>query len=166
MSEDNQETMTAALTTAVLGAINARDRETSSRIDKEKAAELTIERAAKRFLSIRDIVMAVGFFVALIGGATVAFTQLQEKPSKAEMTTAISVKVSPLEERVEPMEKTVKAMGANMERVQKLQEMQMQHAEWRADVADCRARSSCKRAPSEPQSLKDKRRDLMTQRAH
>lgn len=162
MSEDNQETMTASITTAVLDAIDTRDRQVSDRLEKEKAAELTIERAAKRFLSIRDIVMAVGFFIALIGGATVSFTQLREKPSKAEVSTAIDAKVNPLEQRVGPMEKTVKTMGANMERVQKLQEMQMQHAEWRADVADCRARSSCKRAPSEPQSLKDKKRELMT----
>lgn len=166
MSDDNQETMTAAVTTAVLDAIEKRDRETSDRHQQAKAEELTMERAAKKLVTLKEIVMAAGFFVVLIGGAVVGITQLQEKPSKVEVSAAINAKVDPLEERVEPMEKTVKAMGSNMERMQKLQEITMQHAEWRADVADCRARKSCTRAPKEPQSLKDKRRDLMTQGSH
>lgn len=163
MTDENQETMTAAIKSAVVDAIDTRDRENSKREQQAKAQELSVERAAKKFLSIRDIVLTIGFFVTLIGGATLAVTQLQEKPSKIEVAAAIEAKVSPLEQRVEPMEETVKALGSNMERMQKLQEITMQHAEWRADVADCRARKSCTRAPKEPQSLKDKRRDLMTQ---
>lgn len=109
--------------------------------------------------------MAIGFFAALIGGASVAFSQLQDKPNKVEVASAIDAKVDPVERRVEPVERSVEVLKSNVERIQQIQEIQMQHAEWRADVADCRARASCKRAPNEPQSLKDKRRELMTQRA-
>lgn len=165
MSEAKKDTMTEAITVAVTDAIQKRDRETSERHERAKAQELVMERAAKKLLSIRDIVMAIGFFVALIGGATMAFSQLQDKPSKSEMVTAIDSKVEPVKRRVEPMESSVKILTSNVERIQQIQEIQMQHAEWRADVADCRARASCKRAPNEPQSLKDKRRELMTQRA-
>lgn len=166
MTNENQEMMTEAIKSAVTDAIQKRDRDASAEHESARAQELSMERAAKKLLSIRDIVMAIGFFAALIGGVTLAFTQLQEKPSRAQMTTAISAKVEPLEQRVEPVERSVKVLTANVERMQKLQEMQMQHAEWRADVADCRARASCKRAPKEPQTLKDKRRELMTHRAH
>ena len=165
MSEAKKDTMTEAITVAVTDAIQKRDRETSERHERAKAQELVMERAAKKLLSIRDIVMAIGFFVALIGGATMAFSQLQDKPSKSEMVTAIDSKVEPVKRRVDPMESSVKILTSNVERIQQIQEIQMQHAEWRADVADCRARPSCKRAPNEPQSLKDKRRELMTQRA-
>lgn len=165
MSEAKQDTMTEAITVAVTDAIQRRDRETSERHERAKAQELVMERAAKKLLSIRDIVMAIGFFIALIGGATMAFSQLQDKPSKSEMATAIDSKVEPVRRRVAPMESSVKVLTRNVERIQQIQEIQMQHAEWRADVADCRARPSCKRAPNEPQSLKDKRRELMTQRA-
>lgn len=165
MSDENQETMTAAITTAVIDAIADRDRKEIERQQQVAASKLDMENAAKRFLSIRDIVMAVGFFAALIGGGTLTLSELQQKPSTAEMQQAINRRVDPIEDRVEPVERNVDALTGNVERMQQLQEMQMQHAEWRADVADCRARKSCKRAPSEPQSLKDKRRELMTNRA-
>ena len=165
MTDENQETMTAAVTTAVIDAIRKRDSDASARHEREKADELNVERAAKRFLSIRDIVIAIGFFAALIGGASVTFAELQDKPSKIEVAASIDAKVGPLVKRITPVEKSVQVLTDNVSRMQDLLEMQMQHADWRADVEDCRAQKSCKRAPKEPQSLKDKRRELMTQRA-
>ena len=165
MDDEKRDRMTEGITAAVSDARQKRDRETSERHERAKAQELDMERAAKKLLSIRDIVMAIGFFAALIGGASVAFSQLQDKPNKVEVASAIDAKVDPVERRVEPVERSVEVLKSNVERIQQIQEIQMQHAEWRADVADCRARPSCKRAPNEPQSLKDKRRELMTQRA-
>lgn len=162
MSEDNQETMTAAVTTAVMDAIEKRDHARSEEIRISQADDLYTERAAKKFLGIRDIVVAVGFFATLIGGGVLAFSELQDKPTDAEVEAAINAKVDPIIQRVGPLEDTAEVLTDNVERMQSLQEMQMQHAEWRADVADCRARNSCKRAPPEPQSLKDKKRELMT----
>lgn len=166
MTGENQETMTEAITSAVIDAIQTRDREETMRQQQAAASKLDMENAAKKFLSIRDIVMAVGFFAALIGGGTLTLNELQQKPSTAEMQQAISKRVDPVEDRVEPVERTVEVLTGNVERMQQLQEMQMQHAEWRADVEDCRARKSCRKAPAEPQSLKDKRRELMTQPAY
>ena len=157
-----EESMTAAVTTAVVDAIQKRDREHSDQLLRAKADELVLEKSAKRIIGARDLVVAVGFFAVLIGGASVTFAEMRAKPSGAEVTVAIDKKVDPVISRLEPVEESVATLQGNVERLRQRQEMQMQHAEWRAEVADCRARSSCKRAPSEPQSLKDKKRELMT----
>lgn len=165
MTDENQETMTAAIKSAVLDAIDTRDRENSKRDQQAKAQELSVERAAKKFLSIRDIVLTIGFFVTLIGGATISVTQLREKPSKIEVAAAIDAQVDPLALRVSPIEHSVAMLEANVERIQKIQEIQLIHSEWRAKVSDCRARASCKRAPGKPPELEQKKLELMTQRA-
>lgn len=163
--------MTAAVTTAVMDAIQQRDhaiseklRQQSETLRREKAAELDLQRSVQKAISIKEGLVAVGFFATLIGGGAITFQELKAKPTNVEVERAIHDQVDPLVERVAPVEESVEVLTGNVERLQQLQEMQIQHAEWRAEVEDCRARKSCKKAPAEPQSLKDKRRALMTRR--
>jgi len=164
MTTPAQDSMTDAITAKVMDAIQKRDHQLSEKLRQQKAEEYSLELTAKKAVSIKEGLVALGFFATLIGGGALTFAEMQAKPSTAEVERAIHLQVDPVRDRVAPVEESVEVLTGNVERMQQLQEMQMQHAEWRADVEDCRARKSCKKPPPEPQSLKDKKRALMTQK--
>lgn len=156
------DSMIHAVTTAVTDAILKRDRELSEKLRQAANNSLDLERTAKRFTNIKETIVALGFFGTLIGGGALAVNEIQNKPSEAEMYEAIDNKVDPVIETVTPMQETVEQIDTDLDRVQQVQAIQLEQADWRAFVADCRADKKCKKDLSEPKTLKDKKRELIT----
>ena len=156
------DSMTAAVTAAVMDAIAARDLKLSDEQRTKARNALDLERTAKRFTSVKEVVIAIGFFGTLIGGGAVALTEIQAKPSEAEMHEAIDEKVDPVIKVVTPMQTTVTEIENDLDRVQDVQAIQLEQSDWQVEVANCRANKACKDVPSEPETLKTKKRELIT----
>ena len=135
----------------------------------DAADSAVLAATAAKAKNIRTIVGAVVALVGLIAAGTLAVHELQEKPTTEQVDEAIEVRVSPLEgayavnaEADKAAKDDLRTLQADVDRVQSVQDYQIQNSAWQGDVLQHIAAKKRTKPPPKPESLKAKERELLS----
>jgi hypothetical protein len=143
---------------AILKAIKDHDK----LVDKNS---MTQWGAIKRVVVAKDVVVAVAFFLSMIGGAFLIFQDLRDKPSLPQVHEAIEHRVKPVDEltkanaeSIEQVKEDVGSVKEKIERIESVQDYQLEQSSWEGEVLEHLAGS---KGPRRPDGLKAKERELI-----
>lgn len=136
--------------------------------DAQKAADsVSMDKVATRAKSLREIAVAAFFFASLVAGAVLTFKELQDKPTKVEVESAIeshkTTEAHPVtQEATKKLTTDVESIKEDVETVKEVQDYQIEQAAWQGDVLEHVAAKKRGPAPQKPESLKVKERKLLS----
>ncbi len=127
-------------------------------------AALDLESVGKKARSVREIVGLSAAGVGFVATVTVGLVELQAKPSTPQVETMIESHTAPVVERVIKTEAAAEDLAEvrrDVERIEDVQGYLIEQSSWQGDILEHIAGGNRGRAPSKPESLKAKERELL-----
>jgi len=143
---------------SLVGAITEliEQREKNAREDSR-----TNGKVLRRFVLVKDAVVAIVFFASLLGAAAVMFQRLAEKPTMREMEEAVETRVAPVEKVQSEQAKTITTIESDVNRTKQVQEVVLEQNAYQGKVLEHIANKKRGDPPGKPKELERKETELM-----
>jgi hypothetical protein len=154
-----------SLVSAIIAKFDERD---SQREEAQTESSGSQWSAIKKLVAIKDIVLFVGLLGSLLYGAFVVLGELNAKPSNADMTKAIEVRVKPIEDiatknadSIEQIESDMTKVKTKVDRIDQVQEVVLEQNSYQSKVLEHVANKKRGKPPAKPEGLETKETALM-----
>ncbi len=127
-------------------------------------AALDVDKIGNRARSVREIGAVVAAGVGFVATVTIGLVELQAKPSTPQVETMIEAHTAPVVERVIKTEAAAEDLAEvrrDVERIEDVQGYLIEQSSWQGDILEHIAGGNRGRAPTKPESLKAKERELL-----
>jgi len=118
-------------------------------------------KVLRRFVLVKDAVVAIVFFASLLGAAAVMFQRLAEKPTMREMEEAVETRVAPVEKVQSEQAKTITTIESDVNRTKQVQEVVLEQNAYQGKVLEHIANKKRGDPPGKPKELERKETELM-----
>jgi len=118
-------------------------------------------RVLRRFVLVKDVIVAIIFFASLLGAAAVMFQRLAEKPTTDQVRQTIEEKVAPVRSTVDKHKAKIEIIERDAKRSKEVQEVLLKQNAYQGVVLEHIATKKRDAPPAKPKELSDKETELM-----